>query len=108
MRNKTKILFSLFLFFISFTILFSQTSNAKQQQNEVKSETKIEQKKETKKIWNAYCPVMGDEVDAEVKTVEYKGKVIGFCCKSCIKKFQKDPEKYLKNLSPDGQKFIKK
>ncbi|NPV10979.1 MAG: YHS domain-containing protein [Ignavibacteria bacterium] len=50
---------------------------------------------------------MGEPVDPEVQTVEYNGKVIGFCCKSCIKKFKKDPEKYLKNLSEDGKKFIK-
>ncbi len=63
-------------------------------------------KVEKKQIWNKVCPVMGDEVDPKVKTVEYKGKVIGFCCKSCIKKFQKDPEKAMKRLSEDGTKFI--
>jgi YHS domain-containing protein len=74
---------------------------------EVKTETKKEQKSEVKKIWNEVCPVMGDPVDPETPTVEYNGKIIGFCCKSCIKKFNKDPEKYLKNLTPDGKKFIK-
>ncbi|MCX6167798.1 MAG: YHS domain-containing protein [Ignavibacteriales bacterium] len=57
-------------------------------------------------IWNKVCPVSGEEVDLETQTVEYKGKVIGFCCSSCISKFKKEPEKYLKNLSDDGTKFI--
>ena len=48
------------------------------------------------KIVNTICPVMNEEVDAKVTTVTYKGKVYGFCCKSCIKKFANDPEKYLK------------
>jgi Cu+-exporting ATPase len=47
-------------------------------------------------ISNSVCPVMGKPVDKTVTTVSYKGKVYGFCCKSCIKKFAKDPEKYLK------------
>lgn len=46
-------------------------------------------------ISNSVCPVMGKAVDKTVTTVSYKGKVYGFCCKSCIKKFAKDPEKYL-------------
>ncbi len=49
------------------------------------------------KIVNTKCPVMGEEVDKEVTTVSYKGKVYGFCCKGCIKKFAADPDKYLKN-----------
>jgi YHS domain-containing protein len=56
--------------------------------------------------WNKICPVTGEEVDPETLTVEYKGKVIGFCCPGCDKKFKKDPEKYIKNLSEDGTKFI--
>jgi len=59
------------------------------------------------KIWNKYCPVRGEEVDPETPTVDYKGKKVGFCCPGCDKKFNKDPEKYLKNLSEDGQEFHK-
>jgi YHS domain-containing protein len=51
----------------------------------------------SKDIANKMCPVMKEEVDKKVTTVSYKGKVYGFCCKSCIKKFAADPEKYLKN-----------
>lgn len=31
---------------------------------------------------------------------EYKGQEIKICCKPCRKKFDKDPEKYLKKLKP--------
>jgi YHS domain-containing protein len=30
--------------------------------------------------------------------VDYKGQQIGFCCKSCISDFDKDPAKYLAKL----------
>jgi len=60
----------------------------------------------TVQIWNKVCPVKGEEVDAEAPTVEYNGKVIGFCCPGCDSKFQKDPESYMKNLNEDGTEFI--
>lgn len=59
-------------------------------------------------IWNKVCPVKGEEIDADAPTVEYNGKLIGFCCPGCDSKFQKDPEKYMKNLNEDGSEFIKK
>ena len=44
------------------------------------------------------CPVMPDhKINGKVFT-EYKGRKIGFCCKSCLKKFNKHPKKYLKNI----------
>lgn len=60
------------------------------------------------KIWNKVCPVQGEEVDPEAPTTEYNGKTIGFCCPGCDKKFKKDPERYMKNLSEDGTTFLKK
>lgn len=57
-------------------------------------------------IWNKVCPVKGEEIDLDAPTVEYNGKLIGFCCPGCDSKFQKDPEKYMKNLNEDGSKFI--
>ena len=59
-------------------------------------------------IWNKVCPVKGEEIDADAPTVEYNGKTIGFCCPGCDSKFQKNPEKYMKNLNEDGSKFIGK
>ena len=31
-------------------------------------------------------------------TIVYDGKVIGFCCSDCPPEFNKDPEKYMKDL----------
>ncbi len=74
------------------------------------SEANIEESSETAsvQIWNKVCPVKGEEIDADSPTVEYNGKVIGFCCPGCESKFEKDPETYLKNLNDDGSEFIKK
>ena len=53
---------------------------------------------ESKKPVNTKCAVMSqDDVDPAV-TLEYNGKLVGFCCKDCIPDFKKDPEKYMKNL----------
>lgn len=58
------------------------------------------------KIFNSVCPVLGEPVSKKAPTVKYNEKIIGFCCKGCDKKFAADPEKYMKNLSVDGKKFI--
>ena len=47
---------------------------------------------------NTKCPVSGDPIDAKAKTIVYKGKTIGFCCEDCVEPFQKNPEKYTKNM----------
>lgn len=46
------------------------------------------------------CLVTGDdldEMDERVSTV-YDGQVFEFCCKPCLKKFHKNPAKYVKLL----------
>ena len=48
---------------------------------------------------NKVCPVMPDHKANGKAFAEYKGKKYGFCCKSCIKKFNKDPEKSLARLA---------
>jgi len=35
---------------------------------------------------------------------EYKGREIKFCCKGCLKDFQKDPDKYVKKLEEAEKK----
>jgi YHS domain-containing protein len=79
----------------------SKESRSSMQMNESKETATVQ-------IWNKVCPVKGEEIDADSPTVEYNGKVIGFCCPGCDSKFQKDPEKYMKNLNEDGTKFIGK
>ena len=44
---------------------------------------------------NKLCPVEPEHaVDPTVTTATYKGKVVGFCCDDCVKKFDLDPEGY--------------
>ena len=46
------------------------------------------------------CVVSHDEVGGTSDTVDalYDGRLIRFCCKGCVKSFNKKPEKYLKEL----------
>ena len=76
--------------------------------HQMHSEMKMEESTETTntQAWNKVCPVKGNEVNVEVGTVEYNGKNYGFCCPGCDDKFQKNPEKYFKNLNEDGTEFI--
>jgi YHS domain-containing protein len=53
-----------------------------------------------------YCLVSGDkigEMGDPVKTV-YKGQEFKFCCKDCVKDFNKDPDKYMQELAESEQK----
>jgi len=47
------------------------------------------------------CIVSGDKLGDMGKPVmvDYKGQQVGFCCKSCIDDFEKDPSKYLAKLN---------
>jgi len=69
-------------------------------------QTSLESSKDSQIVWNKVCPVTGEELDNDATTIEYKGKTIGFCCSKCESKFEKDPEKYMKNLNEDGSTFI--
>ena len=62
----------------------------------------------SKEPWNKVCPVKGNPIEADSPTVVYNGKVYAFCCPGCDTKFEKNPEKYAKNLSEDGKKFVGK
>ncbi|NUN07825.1 MAG: YHS domain-containing protein [Ignavibacteriaceae bacterium] len=44
------------------------------------------------------CPVTDEEADGEIVAV-HKGVTYALCCKRCLKKFEKDPEKYIKKLN---------
>jgi len=48
----------------------------------------------TDAIVNTTCAICGMPVDPALGTVTYKGKLIGFGCKTCPPKFKADPEKY--------------
>ena len=48
-------------------------------------------------VGNKYCLLSGDKVSGK-HFAEYQGKRYGFCCNQCIKKFNKDPGKYIAAL----------
>ena len=62
-----------------------------------------EQIKAAHPVGNKMCPVTGDEIGGSMgpgKTVIYKGQAVQLCCGSCVKKFAKDPEKYMAIVQP--------
>jgi len=46
------------------------------------------------------CVVSHDALGGMGETIDalYDGKLIRFCCKGCVKSFNKNPEKYLKEI----------
>jgi len=102
----------------SITVLFSTLALAQEEPQKEKEETKaqvevktdqsteVTEKEAEVEIWNKVCPVQGNPIEEDTPTVEYNGKLYGFCCPGCDTKFQKKPEKYSKNLSEDGTRFV--
>lgn len=43
------------------------------------------------------CPVSGEKLGemGDPYVIEHEGTTVKFCCKSCLKDFNKDPEKYI-------------
>lgn len=110
MSKQLLISFSVVIFFL--TVALAQ-ENPQTEQKETEHQAQMEKIQKTdstetasREIWNKVCPVKGNPVEEDSPTVEYNGKVYGFCCPGCDTKFAKNPEKYLKNLNDDGTKFI--
>jgi YHS domain-containing protein len=111
MLKQLVVIFTIFLS----TLIFAQ-EKPQEQKEEAKQDSLVEAiesgdsstavESTDLQIWNKVCPVMGNKVDVDGPTVEYNGKLYGFCCPGCDAKFEKNPEKYSKNLSEDGTKFI--
>lgn len=102
-----KRLFVLGLAFALGLSFFESTYSQEKEKKEPKTEVKKNDEKTVSKTpFNSVCPVSGEEIDGDI-TSTYEGKTYALCCKRCLKKFEKDPEKYIKNLSEDGKKFKK-
>jgi hypothetical protein len=53
------------------------------------------------------CVVSGEKLGGEMGEAVnyvYQGRLIRFCCKSCLKDFNKDPQKYIKILDEAAEK----
>lgn len=70
----------------------SGTSPFSVMQNPVKSSAKNQGKGDAAK--DPVCGMTVDPASADLK-YDYNGKTYFFCCRSCLNKFQKEPEKYL-------------
>ncbi|MEN3038167.1 MAG: efflux RND transporter periplasmic adaptor subunit [Candidatus Kryptonium sp.] len=69
----------------------------KQDKSKIKHEHKDEKAVKSQIPNKAVDPVCGMEVDPKVAlSYTYKGEKFYFCMKSCLEKFKKNPEKYLK------------
>jgi YHS domain-containing protein len=55
------------------------------------------------------CVVSGDKLGemGDPYIYEYQGREIKFCCKGCVKDFQKDPAKYIKKINEEEAKAKK-
>ena len=49
-------------------------------------------------LGNTTCPVMPGERVKQKFYVDYQSKRIYLCCRNCVIKFKRNPEKYIKNL----------
>lgn len=53
-----------------------------------------------KAVTNRMCPVMNSPVSEKYRT-EYNGQYVYFCCQGCVTMFEKDPAKYIAELSKE-------
>jgi len=55
---------------------------------------------------NKLCPVSNEDVGSMGggRTIVYKGQAVKLCCGGCVKKFQKDPTKYMAELAKADEK----
>jgi YHS domain-containing protein len=89
------------LFLISLFVLSGNTYS----QDEIKKGKNAAKSEQAEEL-NTICPVSTEPADPEI-TYMYEGKTYSVCCNSCLKKFKKDPEKYISRLSEDGKSIVK-
>lgn len=51
---------------------------------------------EIRQAVNQWCPMMeGEPIDSGSYLVDYNGATYGFCCRSCVRQFNADPERWV-------------
>jgi len=98
--KKTIILLSAFLMVFVFV-----SGNFAQEKNKITKQ--VTKNVDKNKIFNTVCPVSGEPVDQKI-TYTYKNVTYALCCKTCLAKFKKDPEKFVSRLNDDGKTIKKK
>ena len=58
--------------------------------------------------WNKVCPVEGNQVNADIKTIKHNDKEYGFCSAACATVFTEEPAFHAANLNEDGTKYVGK
>ena len=53
-----------------------------------------------KAVTNKMCPVMNSPVSEKYRA-EHNGQYVYFCCQGCVTMFEKDPAKYIAELSKE-------
>ena len=111
MLKQIATIFSMAVIFCSLTLAQEkpEKENAESEEKveiEVEQETEVSVETETVDIWNKVCPVEGGPVEDDTATIEYNGKLYGFCCPGCDAEFAENPEKFAKNLNEAGTRFI--
>ncbi len=78
-------------------------------ENNLKSDDKKTDKAESSEelLIVTTCPIMGGKADLEGESIVHKGYKVYFCCPGCDKKFQKDPDKYIKIIESNPEKYLK-
>lgn len=92
--------FFLALFTIVLAVSFSLSAQDNKKGTQETKDKKVEVVSEK---LNTVCPVSNEEADSKI-VAEYNGKKVALCCKTCLKKFQKNPEKYMKKLEQNKEK----
>ncbi|MFQ5651952.1 MAG: hypothetical protein ACE5IY_18620 [bacterium] len=103
MTNLERLFLGLSL--LTLSVLFS-CSKGQQTPEPDSGENTVQEVSSEPVAWNKVCPVSGGEVDLELPTVAYQGRVVGFCCPGCDEKFIETPEQFLKKLSQDGSEVL--
>lgn len=87
----------LFVVMLSFSISAQDKKDSKDSKNKTAT-TVVNEKSEL----NTICPVSKEEADPKI-TATYNGKTYALCCKTCLKKFNKDPEKYINKMNQNKE-----
>jgi YHS domain-containing protein len=108
MKNMKKIVLAIssLLIILSFSYNYAQDKKDSKdvQKTEIKnSGSKTTDVKTAGKFVNKTCIVSHEEIDSKF-SAEYKGKTYAFCCNTCLKKFNKDPEKYVAKFEKENSK----
>lgn len=104
---KIKIIsFFIVIIALSLNISYAQYKMNSKEMKKMET-TKKTDVKSSGKFVNNVCIVSHEEIDSKY-FADYNGKTYGFCCNTCLKKFKKDPAKYVAKFENESSKKDKK